>query len=398
MEPRRKDRPGYQRRKRADGSFAHYWNPKRANSKAPAYLPIRPIADDATDDAIAALCRDWTNELAVDLDQMSTAPEFDGTISSLILFYRTHPESPFHQIKHSTRVRDYEPTLRLIDSTVGARRIASLKGDDFRRWYRQWGSGGLIRRAHGAIRKLRTALSYGVQQRLDGCATAREILSLIEFEAPSVRKKKLEYAHAVAICDAALAANPPRPSIALTQAIQWDTGLRRIHIIGEWLPVADGDKGGIVRGNTKWRGLSAADIDDSVLTVPFVSKNKLASQHDLSKCALVQYVLSKGIELPKVGPLIVSEVTKLPYRENYYATDWRTIADSAGVPSDIWSMDTRAGAISEAELATGSLDAARKLAAHSNPKTTLGYVRNQDLENNRMVAEARANLRSVKTV
>ena len=41
------------------------------------------------------------------------------------------------------------------------------------------------------------------------------------------------------------------------------------------------------------------------------------------------------------------------------------------------------------------LEAARKLAGHTNTKTTLGYIRNDDLDNNRKVAEARSKLRLV---
>jgi integrase len=157
--------------------------------------------------------------------------------------------------------------------------------------------------------------------------------------------------------------------------------------------VERGDKGGIVRGRTKWRGLTAADITaDLVLTVPQTSKNKVATRHDLTSCPLVSAVLEK-IELPKMGPLSVAETTGLPYRENYFATDWREIARAAGVPDDIWSMDTRAGAISEVEEATGNVDAARKLAGHTNIRTTLGYVRNDDLAHNRKVADARSKLR-----
>jgi hypothetical protein len=388
----RKDRPGYQYRKRSDGSIAHYWNPKRASRKAPSRLPVRPIPNAATDDEIVTLCKTWTAELLADIEQNGIGPVYTGTISSLILVYRTDKESPFQALKHSTRIRDYDPTLRLIDKTVGKRMVANLKGDDFRRWYREWGEGGHVRRAHGAIRKLRAVLSYGVQQRLSGCPAAREILSLIDFEAPKTRKIKMEYAHAKAICDQAI--NDKRPSIALTQALQWDTALRRIHIIGEWLPVEEGDVGGIIRGRTKWHGLTAADISpDMILTVPITAKNKEATRHDLKACPLVLEVLQK-VALPKMGPLIVSETTKLPYRENYYATDWRVIAESAGVPSNIWSMDARAGAISEAEAATGSIDAARKMAGHTNAKTTQGYVRNDDLDNNRRVAKARSSLRA----
>jgi len=56
----------------------------------------------------------------------------------------------------------------------------------------------------------------------------------------------------------------------------------------------------------------------------------------------------------------------------------------------VWSA--RAGAISEAEAAT-DLESARKMAGHTTSKTTQGYVRNGDLDNNRKVADARARLR-----
>src|SRR5690606_18335487 len=238
---------------------------------------------------------------------------------------------------HATRIRDYDPTLRLISNSVGARRIPLLKGEDFRRWYREWGKGGHIRRAHGAIRKLRSVLSYGVEQKLNGCSQAREILSLIRFATPDARTVKMEYHHAVAICEKAIELG--RPSSAITLAIQWDTALRRIHVIGEWLPAEEGDTGGIIRGKTKWRGLTAADISaDKVLTVPMTSRNKKATRHDLTACPLVMEVLKKAA-FPKMGPLIVSEKTNLPYRENYYATDWREIAEAAGVPKAVWSAD-----------------------------------------------------------
>jgi hypothetical protein len=114
---------------------------------------------------------------------------------------------------------------------------------------------------------------------LGGGSQAPEILSLIRFATPESRRVKMEYAHAKAICDKAIELG--RSSIALTQAIQWDTALRRIQIIGEWLPVAAGDTGVIIRSKTKWRGLSAADISsDKVLTVPATSKRKAATRHD----------------------------------------------------------------------------------------------------------------------
>ncbi|ODA94962.1 hypothetical protein BFX40_20225 [Mesorhizobium sp. SEMIA 3007] len=377
--------------------------PQRACKTAPSALEPRPITDDliadmmaehpdltTADDAIAKLCRRWTDELLADLDDRGSKTDYDGTVGSAVMIYRTHLQSPYKALKHATRIRDYDPSLKLIRDTVGKRRIANLVGSDFRRWFEQWGTKGRARRAHGAIRKLRSVLSFGTTERLAGCAQAREILSLMEFATPEPRRVKMEYRHALAICAMAIRRN--RPSIALTQALQWDTALRRIHIIGEWLPLEAGDAGGIVRGNTKWRGLTVADISaDQVLTVPITARNKAATEHDLGKCPLVQMVL-KRITMPAFGPLIVSETTGLPYRENYYATDWREIATAARVPENIWSMDTRAGAISEAEIAT-DLESARKMAGHTTSKTTQGYVRNGDLDNNRKVADARAKLR-----
>lgn len=347
----------------------------------------RPVIIEAWH-SIPVLVRNCPHQLSACRDQ---APRYDGTIESLVQVYRTHEKSPYHALKHKTRVHDYEPALRLIIDTVGKRAIHKLTGADFRRWYDQWGSKGRVRRGHGTIRKLRTVLSFGVELRLAGCANAREILSLIRFKAPKSRTILLEYAHALAICEKAIELG--RPSIALTQAIQWDTALRRIHIIGEWLPLEDGDEGGIVRGRTKWRGPTAADITaDMVFTPPYTSESKVATKHDLMVCPLVMKVLEK-VKLPKMGPLIINEDTGAPWRDNYYSREWRRIAKKAGVPDHVRSMDTRSGAISEAEEATGSLDAARKLAGHTTAKTTLGYVRNDGLKNNRAVAQARSQLR-----
>lgn len=399
-EPRK---PGYKYRPRADGSRAHYWVPQRACKTASSALTPRPITEAmisdtlaehpdmaSADEAIAKICRGWTDELYADQDDAARGEAYDGTVAAAVKIYRTHAQSPYQALKHPTRVRDYDPSLKLIRDTVGKRLVDDLVGSDFRRWFEGWGSKGRARRAHGAIRKLRSVLSFGATERLKGCAQAREILALMEFATPQPRRVKMEYRQALAVCARAIRAG--RPSIALTQALQWDTALRRIHIIGEWLPLEAGDAGGIVRGNTKWRGVTVADISaKNILTVPVTARNKAATEHDLAKCPLVQMVL-KRVRLPAFGPLIVSEVTGLPYRENYYATDWRAIATAAKVPETVWSMDARAGAISEAEAAT-DLESARKMAGHTTSKTTQGYVRNGDLDNNRKVADARARLR-----
>ena len=387
-----RNRPGYQQRRRKDGTLARYWNPCRASASTPKGQPLRPIPADADEAEAARLCRLWTDQLLGELDARSRAGQYDGTISSLIRLYRTSEASPYRALKHSTRIRDYEPSLNLIDRTVGSRAIPMLTGSDFRRWYEAWCKGGHVRRGHGAIRKLRAVLSFGVEGRLEGCATAREIVSLIAFPAPRPRTERMSYAQASAICDKAIEMGSP--SIARAIAIAFDTGLRRIHIIGEWSPLRPGEAGGIVSGATKWRGPTAADIVDQVLTPPNIARGKAATPHDLRECALVRKVLAAA-PLPEIGPLIVSEATGRPWRENYFASEYRRIARAAGVPDTVWSMDARSGAITEAEAVT-DLETARKMAGHSSSRTTQGYVRGDSLETNRRVARARAELRAEK--
>lgn len=48
------------------------------------------------------------------------------------------------------------------------------------------------------------------------------------------------------------------------------------------------------------------------------------------------------------GPIIINEATGLPYKRRVYAKGFRKVARACGIPDDVWSMDARAGAVSEA--------------------------------------------------
>jgi hypothetical protein len=52
--------------------------------------------------------------------------------------------------------------------------------------------------------------------------------------------------------------------------------------------------------------------------------------------------------LPASGPIIINDVTGLPWSPNEYRRKWRLVATAAGVPKNVWNMDSRSGAISEA--------------------------------------------------
>lgn len=378
----RTDRPGYQSRKNKDGTVVHYWNPKRAIKGSPDYLSNVRLADGLRDDEVAAECRRLTDQLRADLDKRDAPPKYDGTIKSLIDLFRHDPTSTLHGVKHSTRIRDYEPSLRVLEKNVGGRRIDALRASDFKDWFGKWRKKG-HRRASGAIKLLRLIISYGAGERLAGCAQAREILSDMRFEQPAPRTVAMTYDQCLAIVQKSVEMGCP--SIGFVEALKFETALRRIDVIGEWAPSEEG-------GPFRWSGLMAKSISKEMILTLKTSKTGAEVARDLKILPLVAEAL-KAYRIPDIGPVVIDEDHGKPYWENRYTEKYRKVRDAAGVPSDVWSMDSRAGAVSETVDATGSLEAARDLATHTTTKTTRRYSRGDGLENSRKIAEARAEKR-----
>ncbi|MCB5201656.1 hypothetical protein LH464_04070 [Neorhizobium sp. T786] len=378
----RTDRPGYQYRDNRDGTRIHYWNPKRAVKGSPAALSAIRLPDGLTDEEITEECQRRTAELKAELVDLTTPKKFDGTFKSLIDMFRADTTSSLHTVKHSTRIRDYEPSLRVLTKNIGDRYVAGLTASDVKRWFARWRGKG-HRRATGAIKLLRLIISYGAGERLPGCAEARLILSDMRFEQPAPRTVAMTYEQCLAIVQKS--AELECPSIGFVEAVKFETALRRIDVIGEWAPPPEG-------GEFRWSGLMAKDISkDKILTLK-TSKTGAAVARDLNGYPLVSEAL-KSYRIPDIGPVVIDEDHGKPYWENRYTEKFRKVRDAAGVPSNVWSMDSRAGAVSETVEATGSLEAARDLATHTTTKTTRRYSRGDGLEASRLVAEARVGKR-----
>ncbi len=382
----RTDRPGYQYRVKKDGETVHYWNPHRAVKGSSSSLSTIRLPDGITDEEIVAECQRLTQQLKEEIRLLNTPAEFDGTISTLINCYREDTTSSLHSVKHSTRIRDYEPSLRVLDKSVGKRRVDKLVASDFKRWYSDWRKKG-HRRAAGAIKLLRVIISYGAGERLHGCSQARAILSDMRFEQPPPREIAMTYDQCLAIVKKS--AELECPSIGFVEALKFETALRRIDIIGEWAPVPEG-------GEFRWTGLMAKSISKGMILSLKTSKTGAAVARDLNSYPLVEEAL-KAFKIPDIGPVVIDEDHGKPYWENRYTEKFRKVRDAAGVPSNVWSMDSRAGAVSETVEATGSLEDARDLATHTTTKTTRRYSRGDGLESSRRIAGARVESRTKKT-
>jgi hypothetical protein len=356
----------------------HYWNPQRAAKGSSPALSIIRLADGLTDDQIAAECRRLTEQLKAEMLTLGHAPHYDCTIKSLIDCYRFDKTSTIHTVKHSTRIRDYEPSLRVLVKNVGTRRIDVLRASDFKKWYAEWRKKG-HRRAAGAIKLLRLVLSYGAGERLHGCAQARAIMADMQFEQPAGRTMTMTYEQCFAIVKAS--AKLECPSIGFVEAVKFETALRRIDVIGEWIPSSTG-------GPFRWRGLTAGDISKDLILSIKTSKTGASASRDLKMLSLVTEAL-KAYTIPEIGPVVIDEDNGKPYWDNRYTEKFRTVRAAAGVPDNVWSMDTRAGAVSETVEATGSIEAAQGLATHASVKMTKRYSRGDGLAASRKIAEAR---------
>ena len=97
----------------------------------------------------------------------------------------------------------------------------------------------------------------------------------------------------------------------------------------------------------------------------------------------------------RIGPMIKSEATGLPYRRRHFADIWRECADAAGVSRSVWNRDSRAGGVTEGSDAGADLEHLRHHANHKNAQTTQRYNRTT-LEKTRQVARLRVASRSSK--
>ena len=375
--------PGLKRKRNGDGTYRFYWQ-ARSDLVRLGYRPssLRLSYPDTPDGNIqrAAKCRVLWAEMLAWESHDGAFPErgFDGTIASLCRLYQTDDISPYQNQKWNSQ-QSNDRNIKIIVSTVGAKLIRNRTGADFLRWHMNWGApkteGGKPRltRAKHCITMLRAVVKHGAICRYPGCREASNILSELEFKNPPPRTQKLEYHHAVQIIEAAHKMG--LHSVALAQALQFECGFRQKDVIGEWLPGAAG-VGGIVFKDRRWaEGLLWSDIGSDLILRKDTIKRGVPVEHDLRLCPLVLKEIERIPAERQVGPMIVSERTGEPYKGTKFSDAFARVRKTTDVPSTIWNMDSRAGAISEAYDGGASETEAMKMAAHQDPKMSQRYNR-----------------------
>ena len=389
---RRSDAPGLSVRQNKSGAI-YYWVARDVARNIEGFEPKTVRLHYNTDEGRAARCRALATELRVWLaGQRKRGLVFDGSLASLIECYQRDEDSPYHGVKWNTR-RHYDQTLDLLQGMFGTRHLTALTGRDFARWYRALkeprnpGGPERIARAHNCMKMLRVVIRYGAAVGHPKCASAAGMLSFSRFALPAPRKVAMSFSQAKAVIDQALERG--RPSIALAQALQFELSLRQRDVIGEWVD-HDGAGGIAARGKRWTGGVVWSDIDADMILRKATTKTGALGEWDLTRCPLVMSVLAAFEPLTeRVGPLIIDEPRDRPYFHRNFSRHWRAIADAAGVPGEVWNMDSRAGGITEGADAGATVDDLRLHATHSNQAITTRYVRGA-LDSTRRVADLRA--------
>lgn len=391
---------GLKSRKRKDGTTAHYWVASAVSRNAADY-PSKTIRVFGTPEEIEALCRQYTRDLREWLNDRGAGKpkEFDGTLGSLIDVYRSTAESPYFEIKSNTRIM-YDESLDLLKARVGDQLLEDLTGIEIRRWYNNFkapvepGKPERVRRAYKAMQLLRVAIGFGVVSNTPECPRLKEVLEEMRFKSPKPRTTYVNFQQAKAICEKAI--EKGYISIALAQALQFELTLRQIDVIGRWEKTDNPQDGGIVDRGRRWRdGLLWSHLDSDGLLFKTTSKTEQEAAHDTMAYPFLREMIELVPQERRFGPMIRCETTGLPYRYRHFSRIWRDIATSAGVPTNVWNRDTRAGGVTEGGDAGVDIELLRHQANHQNIATTQRYNR-KTLEKTQKVAKLRIEHRTQK--
>jgi hypothetical protein len=312
---------------------------------------------------------------------------FDGTLRSLIYAYQTDPDSTYHKKRYGVRV-NHDQFLKRIALRHGSEMLSDIKARLVLVWHKEWSDDGVkVAIAHAFIGHLRTLFGFGATILEDpDCERLCGVLHKMRFPMAKPRTEHLSAEQVIAHRAAAHVRG--WGTMALADAFQFEGTLRQKDVIGEWVPLNEPGISDTIRPDKqiKWiTGLRFEEIDENLILKHVTSKRSKEIIIDLRLAPMVLEELALDTRtlpgpltrasLPAAGPIIICEVTGFPYLSVEFRRKWRLMADKAGLPKTVRSMDARAGAISEAVRSGAKLELIRHAATHSDIGMTQRYDR-----------------------
>ena len=396
--PKIDNAPGLKWRARANGKWEARWRPRRdlVGRGYPKTLPrlwLGTVAelDDMARKWIVDRCNVMQGEMLLwGGGGLPIVGGFDGTLRGLIVCYQNDKDSPFHKIRYHSR-KNYTRLLKRIVERHGDAKLEEIKVRVLIGWHQEWSAGGKVSMGHGFIAMLRTVINFGATYYEDEhCERISGVLHRQRFKMAKPRDNFLTAEQADAVRNRARATG--WKSVALAQAFQFEGTLRQKDIIGEWVPYEEPGTSEVHNAGMKWlRGIRWTEIDAALILRHNTSKREKDVVIDLKLAPMVLDELARAYPgaiqiteeeiavrrnlLPTGGPVIVNETINRPFTDTTFRIRWRKIAGEVGVPVDVYNMDSRAGAITEATDSGAELEDIRHAATHGDIAMTQKYSR-----------------------
>jgi hypothetical protein len=387
--------PGLKWRRRADGAAVPYWV-ARASAVAAGY-PIKTAnLSSLAPDQVADRCAALEAEMVAWLAGVSRrGPTYDGTLGSLLRLYQVHDESPYRSLKRVS-LHAYNHYLRRLIDAYGDVRLDRVTGIEIKRWHRTWlgDDGSHVAGAAMAVATMKAALRFGRILGLPHCGELKSILADLRLPKPKPRTFAPTAGDVDKLRAAAHALGHHRA--ALCYALQFEACVRQWDLIGQWEPLSDPRPSAVLHHGRKWIGPTWSAIDGNLILRLTPSKTERTTGAKvivaLSGCRMVIEELATIPVEARSGPLIVNEVTGRPYARQAWEWLWQAVREAAGLPSELWNRDLRAGGVTEAQMAGAAAEDRSKLAGHSVKINEGVYARDRLVASNRVI-EARQRFR-----
>jgi hypothetical protein len=273
------------------------------------------------------------------------------TVAILIERYRAHPDSPYLKLRFKTRVY-YDTLIKRILADCGNDEIVRLKTKEIEWLHKSWTKRG-VAMAKALITMFRSVVYFGATTLADAeCERLSVALHRMRFEVAKSVNVPLTAEQVNGIRNEARKMD--RSSIALAQAFQFDFQLPQKDTVGEWVPVSEPEDSDVFDAGNKWlRGIRWERLDENLVLSHTTSRSQKEIKLDLKLAPMVLQELRLTFgsiardKLPASGPIIISEMSGIPWYTVEFRRNWRIAADAAGVPRNVKNMGSRGSTKSE---------------------------------------------------
>lgn len=323
---------------------------------------------------IALRCRELTREQERWWEGQEKPKVEPGTWDWLIARYKKDEFSGYNRVKANTR-NGYDYWLDSVGAVCGKWKVAETDIEALSRVLK--GKEAKKRSAHHIhnwFNTLRRVARHGLLIDARGAERVATILSNLRIPQPNARSVVATREHVEAIV--AAADERGMKAFAVGVLIQFWFGLRAVDVRGHYLE-------GEWRDGLTWE-MFTPDLRGFSKVISKTARS-LPAPYDFDLTPLPEIRERLMAIRADSGPVTINPRTLKPYTTSGWTQAWGRMRERAGVPKNVWLMDTRAGAASEASKLPLTPLQLRNALGHKSVTTTDRYVRQRSDDANAVI-------------